>query len=126
MDGQPNFASEVIIIANVLNYLDFSKVEVVQVRIAERNTEYSGLFFIRKGLIEKTRNYDLRSKDDGKKVEMFDHLKGLNVDSASLEELDDIISTVFDSNNGKVSVEVLLIDYGDRITVNMKDEGKEM
>ena len=32
---------------------------------------------------------------------------------------------IFDSNDGNVSIEILVIDYGDKITVNMKDEGKK-
>ncbi len=100
-------------------------VVAIYVRIVERKeSEYCGLFFIRKGLIEKTRNYTLESKNDDMKNEMFNHLKSLNVDSSSLESLDKIINIIFDSNDEKVHVEVLLIDYGDKITVNMKDEGK--
>ena len=100
-------------------------VVVIYVKIVERNdSEYSGLFFIRKGLIEKTRNYNLESKNDDVESEMFNHLESLNVDNSSIETLDKIINTIFDSNNEKVHVEILLIDYGDKITINMKDEGK--
>ena len=98
---------------------------VIYVRIVQRkDSEYSGLFFIRKGLIEKTRNYTLESKNDDGKSEMFNHLKSLNVDNSFIESLDKIINIVFDSNNEKVHVEILLIDYGDKISINMKDEGK--
>ena len=97
----------------------------IYVRIVERNqSEYSGLFFIRKGLIEKTRNYTLESKNDDEKSEMFNHLESLDVDKLSIETLDKIINTIFDSNNQKVHVEILLIDYDDKITINLKDEGK--
>ena len=97
----------------------------IYVKITGRNdSEYSGLFFIRKGLIEKTRNYTLESKNDDEKSEMFNHLESLNVDNSSIETLDDIINTIFDSNNEKVHVEILLIDYDDKISINMKDEGK--
>ncbi|WP_296883715.1 MATE family efflux transporter [uncultured Methanobrevibacter sp.] len=98
---------------------------VIYVKIVERkDNEYSGLFFIREGLIEKTRNYTLESKNDDAKSEMFNHLESLNADSSSIETLDKIINTIFDSNNGKVHVEILLIDYDDKISINMKDEGK--
>ena len=98
---------------------------VIYVKIVERkDSEYSGLFFIREGLIEKTRNYTLESKNDDAKSEMFSHLESLNADSSSIETLDKIINTIFDSNNGKVHVEILLIDYDDKITINMKDGGK--
>ena len=97
----------------------------IYVRIVERNdSEYSGLFFIRKELIKKTRNYTLESKNDDVKSEIFAHLESLNMDNSSIETLDKIIDTIFDSNNGKVHVEILLIDYDDKITINMKDEGK--
>lgn len=97
----------------------------IYVRIVERNdSEYEGLFFIRKGLIEKTRNYTLESKNDYLKEEMFNHLKTLNEDVSSLKTLDEIINTIFDSNDEKMHVEILLIDYDDKIIVNMKDEGK--
>ena len=100
-------------------------VVAIYVKMVERNdSEYSGLFFIRKGLIEKTRNYTLESKNDDVKSEMFNHLESLNVDNSSIETLDKLINTIFDSNNEKVHVEILLIDYDDKITVNMKDEGK--
>ena len=98
---------------------------VIYVKLVERNdSEYYGLFFIKKGLIEKTRNYTLESKNDVVKSEMFSHLESLNVENSSIETLDNIINTIFDSNNEKVHVEILLIDYDDKITINMKDEGK--
>ena len=100
-------------------------VVAIYVKIVERkDSEYSGLFFIRRELIEKTRNYTLESKDDDVKSEMFSHLESLNADNSSIETLDKIINTIFDSNNEKVHVGILLIDYDDKITVNMKDEGK--
>ena len=100
-------------------------VVAIYVKVVERkDSEYYGLFFIRKGLIEKTRNYTLESKDDGMSTEMYNHLKTLNVDSSSLETLEKIINTIFDSNDEKVHVEILLVDYDDKIAVNMKDEGK--
>ena len=100
-------------------------VVAIYVKVVERNDcEYEGLFFIRKGLIEKTRNYTLESKNDDVKSEMFNHLKSLNVADSYLKTLDNIINTIFDSNDEKVHVEILLIDYDDKIAVNMKDEGK--
>ena len=66
----------------------------------------------------------MESKNDGAKSEMFNHLESLNVDGSSIETLGNILDTVFDSNDGNVHVEILLIDYGDKIIINMKDEGK--
>jgi hypothetical protein len=108
-----------------LGYILSILVVSCHVKFVERKeSEYSGLFFIKKGLIEKTRNYTIKSKDDNEKTEMFNHLESLNVDSSSSETLNKLINMIFDTNNQNVSVEVLLIDYGDKITVNMKDEGK--
>ena len=56
---------------------------------------------------------------------MFNHLESLNVDPSSSETLNKLINMIFDSNDGNVSIEILVIDYGDKITVNMKDEGKK-
>ena len=55
---------------------------------------------------------------------MFNHLKSLNVDFSSSETLNKIINMIFDLNDENINVEILVIDYGDKITVNMKDEGK--
>ena len=51
-------------------------------------------------------------------------LKSLNVDFSSSETLNKIINMIFDLNDENINVEILVIDYGDKITVNMKDEGK--
>ena len=100
-------------------------VVAVYVKLVQRKqTEYSGLFFIKKGLIEKSRNYVIRSKNDDVKTEMFNHLKSLNADETYCETLNQIINFIFESNDDNVSIEALLIDYDDRIVVNMKDEGK--
>lgn len=112
-------------ISFMLGYILSILVVVCYVRIVERkDSEYSGIFFIKKGLIEKTRNYTIKSKNDNEKTELFNHLESLNVDSSSSETLNKLINMIFDENNQNVSVEILLIDYGDKITVNMKDEGK--
>ena len=110
----------------MLGYILSIVVVVCYVRIVERkDSEYSGIFFIKKGLIEKTRNYTLKSKNDNEKTEMFNHLESLNVDPSSCETLNKLINMIFDSNDENVSIEILVIDYGDKITVNMKDEGKK-
>ena len=112
-------------ISFMLGYILSITVVVCYVRIVERKeSEYSGLLFIKKGLIEKTRNYTLKSKNDNEKTEMFNHLKSLNVDFSSSETLNKIINMIFDLNDENINVEILVIDYGDKITVNMKDEGK--
>ena len=55
---------------------------------------------------------------------MFNHLKSLDVDASYCETLNQIINIIFESNDERVFIEALLIDYDDRVIVNMKDEGK--
>ena len=61
----------------------------------------------------------MESKNDDIKSEMFNHLESLNVDGSSIETLNSIINKIFDSNSEKVHVEILLIDYGDKIIINI-------
>ncbi|WP_295721438.1 hypothetical protein [uncultured Methanobrevibacter sp.] len=58
------------------------------------------------------------------KNEMYNHLKTLNVDSLYLETLNKIIMTIFDLDNESIEIEILIIDYDDKITINMKDKEK--
>ena len=98
-------------ISFMLGYILSIVVVVCYVRIVERkDSEYSGIFFIKKGLIEKTRNYTLKSKNDNEKTEMFNHLESLNVDPSSSETLNKLINMIFDSNDENVSIEILVID----------------
>ncbi|MBQ6099150.1 MAG: hypothetical protein IJL02_04730 [Methanobrevibacter sp.] len=108
-----------------LGYVLSILVVAFYVRIVERkDNQYFGLFFVKKGLIEKTRNYTLKNKNSDVKNEMFKHLESLNVNENSLETLNKIINAIFDSNDSTVSLEILIIDYDDNITINIKDEGK--
>ncbi len=96
-------------------------IKIIQSR---KEKEYSGLYFFKKGLIDKTKNYTLKTKNDNVKNEMYNHLKSLNVDSSYLKTLNKIINTIFDSNQKNIEIEILIIDYDDKITINMKDEGE--
>lgn len=97
----------------------------IYVKIVEgKEKQYSGLFFIKKELLEKSRNYTIKSKNDDVKTDMFNHLKSLDIDPISWETLNQIINRIFELNDDGLSIEILLIDYDDRIVVNMKDEGK--
>ena len=97
----------------------------IYVKIVQRKErEYSGLFFIKKDLLKKTKNYTLKNKNDDVKDEIFGHLKSLNVEDSSLETLNRIIDTIFDSNDDDIQIEFLIIDFDDKITINLKDEGK--
>ena len=97
----------------------------IYVKLVERKEkEYSGLFFFKKEIIDKSRNYTITLKNDEVKTDMFNHLKSLNVDATHIETLNQIINIIFESNNENIYIEVLIIDYDDRIVINMKDEGK--
>ena len=97
----------------------------IYVKIVQRNeSEYSGLLFIKQDLLKKTKNYTLNNKNDKVKDEIFDHLKSLNVEDSSLETLNRIIDTIFNSNGEGIQIEFLIIDFDDKITINLKDEGK--
>ena len=97
----------------------------IYVKIVEgKEKQYSGLFFIKKELLEKSRNYTIKSKNDDVKTDLFNHLKSLDIDPTFCETLNQIINRIFELNDDGLSIEILLIDYDDRIVVNMKDEGK--
>jgi hypothetical protein len=100
-------------------------VTAIYVKIVQRNeSEYSGLLFIKQDLLKKTKNYTLKSKNDEVKHEIFAHLKSLNVEDSSIETLNGIIDEIFDLNADSIQIEFLIIDFDDKITINLKDEGK--
>ena len=82
------------------------------------------MFYIKKDLIAKTRNYEFENINDKSMDEMHTHLKSLNVDERYCEKLDKILELIFKGNGSNVLVEVLIIDYGNTVTVNIKDDGK--
>lgn len=92
--------------------------------IERREKEYSGLFYIKKDLMPKTRNYALEYIDDTSKDAMYNHLKELNVYVPDLKKLDGILKCIFEGNGGNVLLNILIIDYDDHIIINIKDEGK--
>ncbi len=89
-----------------------------------REKEYYGLFYIKKDLIPKTRNYTLENINDSTKNEMFDYLNGLNTSNSECEKLDEILEYLFENNEDDIFVEILIIDYDNNISINIKDEGK--
>lgn len=98
----------------------------IYVKIVERREkEYGGPFFIKKDLIQKTRNYTLESVNDTTRTEMMEHLKTLDLDDSSTKTIVKLVDEIFRYNNNDVAMEVLIVDYGDNITVNIKDEGKK-
>ena len=98
----------------------------IYVKIIERKEkEYSEPFFIKKDLIQKTRNYTIESVNDATRTEMMEHLKTLDLDDSSTETIVKLIDEIFKFNNNDVAMEVLIVDYDDNITINIKDEGKK-
>lgn len=98
----------------------------IYVKIIERKEkEYSGLFFIKKDLIQKTRNYTIESVNDATRTEMMEYLKTLDLDDSSTKTIVKLIDEIFKFNNNDVAMEVLIVDYDDNITINIKDEGKK-
>ena len=96
---------------------------VVGVRIIERReSEYSGMLLYEKDLIAKTQNFNMYSKGDEDSV--VNHLNSLNADETQLRDLKHIFDFLFDYNSEDIIVEALVIDYNDRISINIKDDGK--
>ena len=96
---------------------------VVGVKIIERReSEYSGLLLYEKDLIAKTQNFNMYSKGDEDSV--VNHLNSLNADETQLRDLKHIFDFLFDYNSEDIIVEALVIDYNDRISINIKDDGK--
>lgn len=93
--------------------------------VERREKEYYGLFYLKKDLIPKTRNYELKNINDNSKNEMYNHLKDLNVDNADCEKLEKILEYISKNNDDNIRIEILIIDYEDNITINIKDEGKK-
>lgn len=56
---------------------------------------------------------------------MMEHLKTLDLDDSSTETIVKLIDEIFKFNNNDVAMEVLIVDYDDNITINIKDEGKK-
>ena len=55
----------------------------------------------------------------------MEHLKTLDLDDSSTKTIVKLVDEIFRYNNNDVAMEVLIVDYDDNITVNIKDEGKK-
>ena len=101
-------------------------IAAIYVKIVEkREPEYNGLFFIKKDLIPKTRNYTVKAPNDRIREEIRQHLADINADDESFTIMDELVDAIFRFNDNNVIVELLIIDYDDRISINIKDEGKQ-
>ena len=52
-------------------------------------------------------------------------MKTLDLDDSSTKTIVKLVDEIFRYNNNDVAMEVLIVDYDDNITVNIKDEGKK-
>ena len=100
-------------------------IATIYVKVVERKEEgYEGLFFIKKYLIPKTRNYIVKNPNDNIRSDIHTHLTGINVSDESCKIVDKLIDDIFEFNGNDVLIELLIIDYDDNISINIKDEGK--
>lgn len=93
--------------------------------IQKREPKYSGLFFIEKDLVDKTRNFVLTDNDLNARKECLEHLKNLNADDEFCDNTNKIFDVIFDTNPHGTYVEVLVIDYDDNIHVDIKYDGEK-
>ena len=93
--------------------------------IQKREPKYSGLFFIEKDLVHKTKNFVLTDNDLNARKECLDHLKNLNADDEFCDNANKIFDVIFDTNPHGTYVEVLVIDYKDSIHVDIKYDGEK-
>ena len=92
--------------------------------IERREKEYHGIFLIKKDLIPKTQNYILKSRNDENKTKLFNHLNDLNVNKKYCEALDKIVNNIYDANSENIVVELVIIDYDNKINIDINDECK--
>ena len=96
---------------------------VIGVKIIERReSEYTGVLLYEKDLLAITENFNMYSKGDEDGV--MNHLYSLNADETQLRDLQRVFDFLFDYNSEDIIVEALVIDYNDRISINIKDDGK--
>ena len=93
--------------------------------IQRREPKYSGLFFVEKDLLHKTKNFVLTDNDLNARKECLQHLKDLNADDEFCDNVNKIFDVIFDTNDHGTYVEVLVIDYDDNIHVDVKYDGEQ-
>lgn len=93
--------------------------------IQKREPKYSGLFFIEKDLVHKTKNFVLTDNDMNAREECINHLKNLNADDEFCDNVNKVFDVIFDTNPHGTYVEVLVIDYDDNIHVDIKYDGEQ-
>ena len=93
--------------------------------IQRREPKYSGLFFIEKDLVSKTKNFVLTDNDLKERENCLNHLKNLNADDEFYNNTSKIFDIIFDTNPHDTYVEVLVIDYDDNIHIDIKYDGEK-
>lgn len=98
---------------------------IVVKAIQIREPKYTGLFFIEKDLVSKTRNFVLTDNDLEERENCLQHLKNLNAGAEFCDNVNKIFDVIFDTNPHGTYVEVLVIDYDDNIHVDIKYDGEK-
>ena len=99
---------------------------IIAVKIIQRREpKYSGLFFIEKDLVHKTKNFVLTDNDLKAREECLQHLKNLNANEEFCNNTNKLFNIIFDTNPHDTYVEVLVIDYNDSIHVDIKYDGEK-
>ena len=93
--------------------------------IQRREPKYSGLFFIEKDLVHKTKNFVLTNNNLEARNECIQHLRSLNASDEFCENTEKIFDVIFDTNEPGTYVEVLVIDYNDNIHLDIKYDGEK-
>lgn len=93
--------------------------------IQKRESKYSGLFFIEKNLVPKTKNFVLTDNDMDERERCLNHLKNLNASDEFCNNTNKIFDVIFDTNPHGTYVEVLVIDYDDNIHLDIKYDGEK-
>ena len=102
-------------------------IATIYAKLIERNEpEYSGIFFIKKDIIKRSEHYLITSEDDKDKTNLINHLKSLNIEKEHIDCITTIISHIYRLNNTNIPIEVVLIDYDDKIKLYLRDEGKDI
>lgn len=98
---------------------------IIAVKIMQiRENEYSGLFFIKRDLIPRTRNY-LLSSSGGDREEFLEHLKGLNTSEKFRNDVEELVDGIFKLNGDDLDLEILVIDYEDNVHLDIKYDGEK-
>ena len=118
-------ANGIWIAFSVASIITLVIIVVTVMAIQKRDKKYSGLFFIEKDLIPKTRNYVLTDNDMTAREESLQHLKSLNASDEFCDNVDKVFDAIFDTNEHGTYVEMLVIDYDDNIHVDIKYDGEK-